>query len=300
MTKTDLRFFGQRIGALTATFELQLFDANDSLRNAVWDIIYINFVFNNRSGDGVTSTPIKELYRFIWVEVYNLRIDKLYKMNVHEVSEFLKAKILNEDWHHTYSIIDGFVQGIMLIKDQWWLGENRVPKGYNYSAQQHFTKLINDALEKYNSGYRVIEGKVLPIADENEVAEVRTALGSNLPSVKLHLNAAATALSDTHSPDYRNCIRESITAVEAICRQLTNTSTLDNALKYLETKVSMQSQFKEAIKKLYHYTNDGTTGIRHALMEDSNTPDFADAKYMLVVCSAFINYLTYKNEFSDK
>ena len=46
-----------------------------------------------------------------------------------------------------------------------------------------------------------------------------------------------------------------------------------------------------AFEKLYAYTNNKTTGIRHALMEDTESPGFDEAKFMLVACSAFVNYL---------
>ena len=45
----------------------------------------------------------------------------------------------------------------------------------------------------------------------------------------------------------------------------------------------------------YGYTNDKTTGIRHALMDDTNAPTADEAKFMLVSCSAYINYITKKN-----
>lgn len=54
----------------------------------------------------------------------------------------------------------------------------------------------------------------------------------------------------------------------------------------------MHSDLKEAFKKLYGYTSDAD-GIRHALMDESNL-DFEDAKFMLVSCSAFTNYLIAK------
>ena len=50
----------------------------------------------------------------------------------------------------------------------------------------------------------------------------------------------------------------------------------------------------EAFQKMYGYTNDAG-GIRHSLMDGKLVPDFNDAKYMLVLCSAFINYLTSKS-----
>lgn len=40
---------------------------------------------------------------------------------------------------------------------------------------------------------------------------------------------------------------------------------------------------------MYGYASDAN-GIRHALSEES-TISVADAKFMLVICSAFINYV---------
>ncbi len=46
---------------------------------------------------------------------------------------------------------------------------------------------------------------------------------------------------------------------------------------------------KEAFNKLYGYTSD-KSGIRHNGGVDENTT-FEEAQYMLVSCSAFLNYL---------
>jgi hypothetical protein len=48
----------------------------------------------------------------------------------------------------------------------------------------------------------------------------------------------------------------------------------------------------EGLSKLYGWTSDAE-GIRHALMDEPSL-SFAEAKYMLVSCSAFVNYLTAK------
>jgi hypothetical protein len=49
----------------------------------------------------------------------------------------------------------------------------------------------------------------------------------------------------------------------------------------------------KAFESLYGYTSDAN-GIRHALM-DASTLGFADAKFMLVCCSAFVNFLVAKD-----
>jgi hypothetical protein len=48
-------------------------------------------------------------------------------------------------------------------------------------------------------------------------------------------------------------------------------------------------QPEQALLKLYGFTSD-EGGIRHALLEETSL-SYADAKFMLVLCSAFTNFL---------
>ena len=101
--------------------------------------------------------------------------------------------------------------------------------------------------------------------------------------------------SDRRSPDYRNSIKESISAVESLIRVLAtdHCADLGKALSSVEKNVSLHPALKKAFSALYGYTSD-EGGIRHALM-DQNNVEFEDAKYMLVTCSAFVNYLLAKS-----
>lgn len=97
--------------------------------------------------------------------------------------------------------------------------------------------------------------------------------------------------------DYHNSIKESISAVEALCRGKTGENTLGKALNQLEKKrVVIPKLLKTAFEKLYAYTNQEDTGIRHSLMDDDGTytPIADEAIFMLVSCSAFVNYLRKK------
>jgi hypothetical protein len=113
-----------------------------------------------------------------------------------------------------------------------------------------------------------------------------------LRAVHLHLNTALGHLGDRHSPDYRNSIKESISAVEALVNLINGTTsdTLGKALKRLN--VEAHPALADAFGKLYGYTSDAD-GIRHAAMDEPDLK-FEDAKYMLVACSAFVNYLIAK------
>jgi hypothetical protein len=110
-----------------------------------------------------------------------------------------------------------------------------------------------------------------------------------------HLEQALELIANKKSPDYRNSIKESISAVEAMCQLITGNkkATLGDALRQIEGKVgTLHPAQKDAFSKLYGYTNDAQ-GIRHALLGETDL-DVEDAVYMLVVCSAFINYLISK------
>jgi len=101
-------------------------------------------------------------------------------------------------------------------------------------------------------------------------------------------------LADRFSPDYRNSIKESISAVESVAQIITDDSfaTLGSALKVIERKGTMHPALKASLSSLYGYTSDAD-GIRHAMLKASSLC-FIDVKFMLVACSAFINYLIKK------
>jgi hypothetical protein len=99
-------------------------------------------------------------------------------------------------------------------------------------------------------------------------------------------------LSDRRDPDYRNSIKESISAVEALVKTVTKSDkeTLGDLLKDLERKGKLHPALKAAFSSLYGYTSDAD-GIRHALLDEDRVT-FDQGKFMLVACSAFTNYVT--------
>ena len=83
--------------------------------------------------------------------------------------------------------------------------------------------------------------------------------------------------------------------MEAQCRILLNDPkpTLGKALDQLEDKgVVLHKALKGAFDKLYGFTSDAN-GIRHASIAPSEI-DVDLATFMLVSCSAFVNYLRSK------
>jgi len=173
---------------------------------------------------------------------------------------------------------------------------NACPDELDY-INPSFMEICNSVLERELSGYRFVGGKITQITSEEEIVEIEEALEAtkSLKPVNNHLKRALDLLADRKSPDYRNSIKESISAVEAICILITGNTkaTLGQALKKIEKKVKLHPALKSAFSSLYGYSSEAE-GIRHALLDQPNL-DFEDAKFMLVSCSAFINYLVSKS-----
>jgi len=164
-----------------------------------------------------------------------------------------------------------------------------------YKDELELVALLNSMLERELAGYRIIDGKVAPISSTEEVETVQEAIGDNtFPGASAHLKSALDLLSRKTNPDYRNSIKESISAVESVSCKITGSTsaTLGAALKELARKHSLHGALKDGFLKLYGYTSD-SDGIRHAMLDESQLTQ-ADAIYFLVSCSAFVNYLKSK------
>ncbi|WP_198032458.1 AbiJ-NTD4 domain-containing protein, partial [Aerolutibacter daejeonensis] len=158
-------------------------------------------------------------------------------------------------------------------------------------------RMSNRVLEEHISGYRLINGQIAPITSEDEISSIESAIGNSAlnAGARAHFRSALEKLSDRAAPDHRNSIKESISAVEAVCQQITGapSATLGQALKPLEDKGLIHPALKSALSKLYGYTSD-SGGIRHAMLEETSIT-FVDSKFMLVACTAFVNYLIDKS-----
>jgi len=59
-----------------------------------------------------------------------------------------------------------------------------------------------------------------------------------------------------------------------------------------DKRTRLNADLRDGFKKIYKYTSDDG-GIRHAL-KDEDQPSQEEARFMLIACSAFVNYVTEK------
>jgi hypothetical protein len=155
--------------------------------------------------------------------------------------------------------------------------------------------ILNKVFEEEFIGYRFVGNYIVKITDNQEIETISSAMHSPFEEVGKHINAAVGFLGETGKQDYKSSINESMLALERLCNEINKTTnvTLGNAIKKVDFLNKLHPSLKEAtitmISKLYGYSSD-VPGIRH----DSNNKDypvsFEDAKYVLVLSCAFINW----------
>jgi hypothetical protein len=178
------------------------------------------------------------------------------------------------------------------VLDIVWFSCNWLNDNYNDNNKIVYD-VMNTLFEKEYVGYRFVNGKIVAITDKTEIDEIEQACTTSIKGCKSHLEKAVGFLSDREKKDYKNCIKESISAVEAMCQIITGDSsaTLGTAIKKLKDNgLNIHSALESAFSKLYGYTSD-EGGIRHCEGLFVSNVTFEEAKFMLVSCSAFVNYL---------
>lgn len=275
--------FSERFGFRPARLELQKNDIDEPLRAGLWTalsvtILDFNFIYDD------WEDRYFPLARQTYVHFFKRPIDDAPR-DADDFRALIKKFVLSSEWHAVYDIIEYFAAA-----------EDKTSNA-NERRSLSFEKLVNQFLEEEKSAYRLVGHQITPLTTDSEIAEVdRSAkLRGRFAPVSQHMSAALRFYNDRKGADYRNSIKESISAVEAAARILTgdDKATLGVALKVLNEKHSLHPALKEAFSRLYGYTND-EGGIRHAMLEQPNI-DEGDARFMLVVCSAFINLLVLRS-----
>lgn len=269
-----MSLFSERYGYLNPREVIIRGHITEQIQNSIYNWILI-ICDKNCYAPGFDYRAVEQ---YVWVYFLDQRMDEFSSRN-----DVIKRYILDDKqvWYSKLDLIE-------VICEQLVKQSPRI---------KLFTEYLNSEFQRHNFAYRMIEGHIVEITSQEEIRAIEYAFTTPLDGVRTHIQTALKLLSASQTvPDYRNSIKESISAVECLCRHITETSTLDDALKCIIKKgIAINPQMKQGFEKLYHYTSDKRTGIRHALMDDENEPTSAEAIYMLVTCSAFINYLNTKN-----
>jgi hypothetical protein len=284
--------FSERIGAVPPRKNIQIEDMDDSLKNSLWNVIYLYYGNKETYSWMRVATSVAQ-------HVCRVPVDKIGGTDIQSLA-WLRDVFFEGPWHQAYEIIEQIYQDEDLISAE--ISSNNV-YGFTYNdARDRFEELKADlkiALERELSGYRFISDKLTPITSPVEVAAIERAvidLGvKEHLGARQHLLTALEFLGKKPMPDYRNSIKESISSIEAIVNRIagTNGNGVSDALDRISEKFPMHRALKASFKSLYGYTSD-ESGIRHSILEESSI-GYEEAAFMLVACSAFASFLIAKS-----
>lgn len=229
-----------------------------------------------------------DLELYLWISFLHRRQNDFWIYEGHEI--VATSYLLDENyvWYNKLDMIEDAIN-FLYVK----VASNNL----DIAIANNFVSLINYFFSKLHYSYKVVNKEIIEITSETEVKTIEDALEHAKDNVKEHLASALELYAKKPNGDYRNSIKESISAVEAYCREKTGENTLGKALKKMEEAGFVFPKIlKDSFEKLYAYTNQPDTGIRHALMDDEGkyVPGQEEALFMLVSCSSFLNYLKKK------
>ncbi|MGN6272162.1 MAG: AbiJ-NTD4 domain-containing protein [Protaetiibacter sp.] len=271
--------FAERMGHREIRSLVQSDNLDRETRVALWNAINITREILAKATNQYSDSE-SQILKAVWMRAWSRPGDEQPSTTV--VWRGIKEDILDGSWVDALNTIEYLIKFVKRYEDDETEG-----------LAKAVTSALNDRFEEYLVGYRFINGEITPVDSSAEAEAVSEAIEdtAGVAGARHHLERAVELLADRTTPDYPNSIKESISAVEAVCRAITGKDTLGDALKQLESSgVTIHKALRTAWSAMYGYTSDAD-GIRHGSI-DAPDADQALAKYVLVTCSAFVSYLT--------
>lgn len=197
----------------------------------------------------------KQMEKMLWTHFLNMRLSEFENYGKYKVvlTEYVQSQSF--DWYMKLDIVEFAIKYLYVASES-----NRV----FFSLLEDLIKGLNYELDRLNFAYRIIDKCVVEITSKDEMDAIEKALADNKDNIRMHLSKALEICAKRPVGDYRNSIKESISAVEALCRKKTGEDTLGKALNKLEKNgVVIPKLLKVAFDKLYAYTNQIQAYVMH-------------------------------------
>lgn len=269
--------FSERVGLTEPRKILSKDEVPERLKNRIWNTISYNLLNEIALSD---NTAILDLYLAIYGDFFGKENDFLASYG-NTPSARIREEYKKLEKYEVYDFIDF----VLYHNGKSFMGDKTIHK-------------LNIIFSEELSPYRFVDNQLLPITNEEEIAEIekvkKQSRDFGLENVLEHLRQSIISFSNRKNPDYRNSIKESISAIEAICKIITDdkNTTLGKALNKIKKDSNYNQALISGFINIYGFANR-ESGIRHALADKDKIKE-EDARYFLISSSAFINYLIVK------
>lgn len=247
----------------------------DSLRTRIWNLFYLEVFVHLDAPLALSSFIPKPLFKFtlsLLSSFFSVDLEPMYRLAARDLVDYIKQRFFESSWYELYDFVEFF--------------------GANYEDRDTMRIVlarIDRLLKEEKTPYRIINGTVTPITAEEEIKEIEKALSisDQYKPARDHVEKALKLMSYRTNPDHPNSIKESISAVDLLVQIILGK---EGTLGKLIGGLSVHPALKKAFSNLYGWTSD-EPGVRHPKFKEPLSCGESEARYMLITCSAFINYL---------
>lgn len=274
--------FSERKGIKKFSDIVQIESLNERTRNKLYNEVDTIFKYMEKKDFKLCNWFIEYIYE----ELFSLAEKDIPKhsgyYNFSSIFENIYIIFNKEEYYEVFTFLEGLINCFGYI-------DNR--SNYIYNLKDGFKENLKIIFESENVNYRIVDDRIIDIVDKNQIDSINETLDNKYKVVSDHYKKAIEHLYK--SKDYDNSIKESISSVEAMCQIITKNdkATLGDAIKIIKrSNPNIHPALLNAFDKIYGYTSD-SNGIRHSNGLGEGNSTFEEARYMLISCSAFVNYL---------
>ncbi len=209
----------------------------------------------------------------------------------------LNNTLLECEWYQFYDCVETIGEVLRETEPQYEADKNVSEllgtPSYDQFGFAHYRDKVNELFAKHNVGWRLnAKGELetaLPKDLADRVAAAEQKLIDDFQPARIHYAKARAYILGT-AKDPENSIKESISAVESVCRVLyPKASTLGKAISHMRTEGVFPTKLLTVLERFYEYGND-EPGIRHGGRHAPRV-QVLDAEFALHICTAFIRYV---------
>ena len=204
--------------------------------------------------------------------------------------------IMNMDWKLNFELMERIYLKILKEICEYDMNGNVIDVVKNISeVRNYYSEEVNTLLNEESIGFEFVDGLFMRkgyLKTIKSIAKSNTVLSDpDLAIAKNHYNKAIQYFSDIKNPDFENCIKESICALEFCLERLYSkeiTKNFENGIRKLGQEKKVPAPIIESIIKMYGYRNNAN-GVAHG----TGSGLIVSEKEAELVISLIADYITY-------
>ena len=218
------RRFSERIEEVVVAPQVR--SMNFALRSSLW-----NLMRDMIPTDSAPSAGVAKSQAAVEALTANVLRWPIERIDGRTPRWWLAHRVQEIPWYTVYELLEFMADNITLFQTR-----------SGGVSQEAFRKTANEVLQRENAGYRFVASVLTEVTSPAEIEAIEKAMTETenygLGTVHTHIKQALQLLGQRPEPDFRNAIKEAISAVESAVNLIQGAKkmTLDPALDLLDKR----------------------------------------------------------------